>query len=122
MGQLVRQRRGFGIKKQFDSSIIGTGQAGLVMSFCRAKAELRPSLRERHRSGDRWQDERWNGLRFQYPNWSLRLPGKAYDGDDPDGFADKDEIHRFLTDFAAQIAARGGAGRRQRRIGVPDCR
>ena len=110
------------MQKQFDSSIIGDGQAGLVMSFYLAKAKRDHLLLERHRIGDRWQDERWNGLQFQYPNWSLRLPGKAYDGDDPDGFADKVEIHRFLTDFAAHLAARGGVGRRQRRIGVPDCR
>ena len=30
---------------------------------------------ERRRVGERWRTERWESLRFQFPNWSLQLPG-----------------------------------------------
>jgi hypothetical protein len=30
---------------------------------------------ERRQVGERWRTERWESLRFQFPNWSLELPG-----------------------------------------------
>jgi putative flavoprotein involved in K+ transport len=42
---------------------------------------------------------------FQFPNWSIRLPGHSYACDDPDGFVSKDEIARFLEDYARLIQA-----------------
>lgn len=91
--------------QQVDTIVIGAGQAGLVMSHVLRQARQEHVLLERHRIGERWQSERWDGLRFQYPNWSLRLPDKEYEGQDPDGYATHQEIHQFLTDYAAQIAA-----------------
>jgi len=46
-----------------------------------------------------------DSLRFQFPNWTLRLPGYAYAGDDPDGFAHYHEIRRMIEDYAASIRA-----------------
>ena len=42
---------------------------------------------ERHRIAERWRSERWDGLRFQFPNWSVRLPDFPFPHSDPDGFA-----------------------------------
>jgi len=84
--------------QHFDSIVIGAGQAGLVMSHLLGQVGRDHVVLERHKIGERWQSERWDGLRFQYPNWSLRLPGKDYSGPDPEGFASHHEIHRFLTD------------------------
>jgi putative flavoprotein involved in K+ transport len=42
---------------------------------------------------------------FQFPNWSIRLPGHSYTCDDPDGFVSKDELVRFLEDYARLIQA-----------------
>ena len=49
---------------------------------------------ERRRVGERRRTERWDSLRFQFPNWSLQLPGYRYTGGDPDGFAHHSEILR----------------------------
>ena len=39
------------------------------------------------------------------PNWLLRLPGAAYDGDDPDGFMAIPELVQFLDRYAKDIGA-----------------
>ena len=54
--------------------IIGGGQAGLVMSHRLKQRGLAHLVLERHRIAERWRSERWDGLRFQFPNWSVRLP------------------------------------------------
>jgi putative flavoprotein involved in K+ transport len=40
---------------------------------------------------------------FQFPNWSIQLPGYTYQTDDPDGYVPKDEIVRFLERYATLI-------------------
>ena len=54
-------------------------------------------------AGERWRTERWDSLVFQFPNWSLQLPGYAYQGTDPNGYASKDEFIRFLETYASVI-------------------
>ena len=39
------------------------------------------------------------------PNWSVQLPGGAYDGDDPDGFMLRDDVVAHLTRYASAIGA-----------------
>src|SRR5438552_12883770 len=60
---------------------------------------------ERRRVGERWRTERWESLRFQFPNWSLELPGYAYSGEDANGFADWREILRIIENYAASTGA-----------------
>lgn len=93
------------MRETIDTIVIGAGQAGLVMSHFLARAGREHVVLERHRIAERWRSERWDGLHFQYPNWSLRLPGKTYDGPFPDAYAPYPEILRFLTDYAAETAA-----------------
>jgi putative flavoprotein involved in K+ transport len=60
---------------------------------------------ERGQVGGRWRTERWDSLRFQFPNWSLELPGFAYSGDHPDGFAHWREILNLIERYAASNQA-----------------
>ena len=60
---------------------------------------------ERRRIGERWRSERWDSLRFQFPSWSLRLPGYRYAGDDPDGFAHRTQIVRVVEEYATRVGA-----------------
>ncbi len=60
---------------------------------------------ERRRIAERWRTERWDSLRFQLPNAWLELPGKPYQGPDPDGFTHHSDVVRFILDYAAEIAA-----------------
>ena len=84
--------------------VIGGGQAGLVMSH-RLKARGLPHLvLERHRVAERWRSERWDGLKFQFPNWSVRLPDFPFPHGDPDGFATTAEILGYIAAYADFIA------------------
>lgn len=88
-----------------ETLIIGAGQSGLAMSHM-LKRRNRPHLvLERARIAERWRTERWNGLRFQFPNWSVRLPGFAFPHTDPDGFATSAEIVEYLAAYANFVAA-----------------
>src|SRR5262245_7947985 len=60
---------------------------------------------ERYRIAERWRSERWTGLRFQFPNWSVRLPGFEFAHADRDGFATSDEIVTYLTAYAEFVRA-----------------
>jgi putative flavoprotein involved in K+ transport len=83
-----------------ETLIIGGGQAGLAMSDMLSRRSLPHLVVEQHRIAERWRSERWAGLRFQFPNWSIRLPGYKFEHADPDGFATSSEIVDFLTAYA----------------------
>lgn len=86
-----------------ETLIIGGGQAGLAASHM-LKRRARPCLvLERHRIAERWRSERWEGLRFQFPNWSVRLPEFPFVTDDPDGFTTSGAIVDFLTAYSGFV-------------------
>jgi putative flavoprotein involved in K+ transport len=87
--------------ERHDTVVIGGGQAGLAMSTVLQRRGHEHIVLERRRVGERWRTERWDSLRFQFPNWSIQLPGYSYLGDDPDGFAHYREIARVVDDYAA---------------------
>jgi putative flavoprotein involved in K+ transport len=91
--------------ERVNTVVIGAGQAGLVMSHFLQNQGRKHVLLERARIGERWRSERWDSLRFQFPNRYVRLPGMPYDGDDPDGFMPKDEVVQRIQRYAAQIKA-----------------
>ena len=84
----------------YDVVIIGGGQAGLAGSWHLHKRGIEHLVLERDRVGERWRSERWDSLRFQFPNWALQLPGWRYDGPDPDDFASAAEILTLLGAYA----------------------
>src|SRR5467141_3803523 len=91
--------------EQIKTLIIGGGQAGLTMSHRLKQRGLAHLVLERGRIGERWRSERWDGLRFQFPNWSVRLPDCPFPHLDPDGFATSGEIVDYLDAYAMQIKA-----------------
>src|SRR5262249_12180262 len=88
-----------------DTLIIGGGQAGLAMSPMLCQRGCPNIVVERHRISERWRTERWDGLRFQNPNWSIQLPPFPFPYCDPDAFATSDEIVRYLTAYARFVGA-----------------
>jgi putative flavoprotein involved in K+ transport len=54
---------------------------------------------------ERWSSERWDSFYFQFPNWTIELPGYKYQCDNPESFAPGREIFRFVQDYATFIKA-----------------
>jgi len=47
---------------------------------------------ERGQIANSWRNERWDSLRLLTPNWMNGLPGKAYQGNDHDGYMNVSEL------------------------------
>src|ERR1700737_4893237 len=90
--------------EQIETLIIGGGQAGLTMSHRLKQRGLAHLVLERHRIAERWRSERWDGLKFQFPNWSVRLPDFPFPQTDPDAFATDGEIAKFIGACAEFVA------------------
>jgi putative flavoprotein involved in K+ transport len=60
---------------------------------------------ERGEVANSWRTERWDSLRLLTPNWQSRLPGRAYDGDDADGFMTMPEVVEFVGSYARLVDA-----------------
>src|SRR5262245_27455527 len=71
---------------------------------------------ERGEVANSWRTERWDSLRLLTPNWQSRLPGYAYDGDDPDGFMTMPEVVQFLQRYADDSGAPVASGTRVSRV------
>ncbi|MFT7650904.1 MAG: putative flavoprotein involved in K+ transport [Limisphaerales bacterium] len=93
------------MKTSFNTIVIGGGQAGLSLSYHLSQQGVEHLVLERARVGERWRTERWDSLRFQFPNRYVRLPGFDYDGDNPNDFMGSDGIVGVLERYANHIAA-----------------
>jgi putative flavoprotein involved in K+ transport len=91
------------LTEHVETLIVGGGQAGLAMSHMLTRRGRPHLVLERGRIAERWRSERWDGLRFQFPNWSVRLPDCPFTHSDPDGFATSAEIVDYLDAYAGQI-------------------
>ncbi len=93
------------MNEQINTVIIGGGHAGLTMSYYLSQAGREHVIFERARVGERWRSERWDSFCFQFPNWTIELPGYKYQCDDPDAFAQGQEVVRFIENYAKFIKA-----------------
>jgi putative flavoprotein involved in K+ transport len=91
--------------ERIETLIVGGGHAGLTISHMLTERGRPHLVLERYRIAERWRTERWDGLRFQFPNWSVRLPNFPIPHTDPDAFASSSEIVDFIMAYAAFIAA-----------------
>src|SRR4051812_48171843 len=85
--------------------VIGAGHGGLAISRCLSDRAIDHVVLERSDVASSWRTQRWDSLRLLTPNWQCRLPGYAYDGDDPDGFMTMPEVVEFMTRYGKEIAA-----------------
>lgn len=85
--------------------VIGGGHSGLAMSTCLSDRGVDHVVLERGEVATSWRTQRWDSLRLLTPNWQSRLPGHAYDGDDPDGFMTMPEVISFVERYASLIDA-----------------
>jgi putative flavoprotein involved in K+ transport len=84
--------------------VVGAGQAGLAVSHELSREGVDHVVLERGRVGQRWRD-RWESFCLVTPNWTIRLPGAEYDGEDPDGFLGRDAVVDHLGRYASRLRA-----------------
>ncbi|MGH3039446.1 MAG: NAD(P)-binding domain-containing protein [Gaiellaceae bacterium] len=88
-----------------DVAVIGGGPAGLAAGRELTRTGLEHLVLERARVGESWRG-RWDSFRLVTPNWSTQLPGRGYDGSDPEGFMARDEVVAYLERYAGDLGAR----------------
>ena len=104
-----------------DTLMIGAGQAELAISHYLSRLGQEHLVLEKDRIPKAWRDERWDSFTLVTPNCMLRLPGMAYDGDDPDGFLKRDEVVEYVRGFAESFAPPSKRASKSRRWrGLPD--
>ena len=87
--------------EKFDVIVIGAGQAGLAMGDHLTEHKKKYVILEKEDSiVPAWRN-RWDSFSLVLPNWTLQLPDFPYQGDDPDGFLNRDEMVEYLNQFAA---------------------
>jgi putative flavoprotein involved in K+ transport len=84
--------------------VVGAGQAGLAVSHELTQTGVAHVVLEKGRLGETWRG-RWESFCLVTPNWSVQLPGHAYDGQAPDGFMLRDEVVAYLERYAAGFKA-----------------
>lgn len=85
--------------------VIGAGHTGLAVSHLLTRMAIDHVVLERGDIANTWRNERWDSLRLLTPNWQARLPGYAYQGDDPDGFMTMPEVVDFIDAYAGHVDA-----------------
>ena len=90
-----------------DVAIVGAGQAGLATSWYLTQAGVEHVVLEAGRVAETWRTRRWDSFCLVTPNWTVQLPGGAYDGADADGYMHRDELvahfQRWATSFGAPV-------------------
>ncbi len=85
--------------------VVGAGHSGLAMSRHLTSRSIDHVVLERGEVANSWRTQRWDSLRLLTPNWMTRLPGWAYQGDDPDGYMSAPEVADLVAGYAAASAA-----------------
>ena len=96
--------------RQVEVVVVGGGHNGLAMSKCLSDRGVDHVVLERGDVANSWATQRWDSFTMLTPNWQARLPGVAYDGDDPDGFMTGDEVVGFIKAYADTVEAPVFAG------------
>jgi len=86
-------------------AIIGAGQAGLATSWHLKQAGVDHVVLEAGRVAETWRSRRWDSFCLVTPNWSVQLPGGAYEGPDPDGFMNLTELVGHFQSWADSFQA-----------------
>lgn len=90
-----------------ETVIVGGGQAGLATSYWLKHAGVEHIVLEKaDRPAPAWR-RRWDSFTLVTPNWTFRLPGAEYAGDQRDGFMPRTEIiarfERYVADNSLPV-------------------
>jgi putative flavoprotein involved in K+ transport len=87
-----------------DTVVVGAGQAGLAVSGLLSQQGITHLVLERGRVGESWRSQRWDSFALNTPNWSNQLPGADMGEGDPEGFAGRDDLVKFLEAYVSSNA------------------
>lgn len=88
------------MNRKTETIIVGGGQAGLATSYYLTRhGREHVVLEQAAQAGNVWRNERWDSFTLVTPNWSFRLPGAEYQGDEPDGFMPRAEVVTRLEQY-----------------------
>jgi len=91
--------------KQIDTIVVGGGQAGLAMSYSLLQQRRRHLVLEQAgQAGNVWRNSRWDSFMLNTPNWTVRLPGMPYQGNDPDGFLPRNDIVAYFEQYIERFS------------------
>ncbi len=88
------------MQTHYSVAIVGGGQAGLSMSYCLRERGFDHIIFEKNRIAESWRYKRWDSFCLVTPNWQCLLPGFPYNGDDPQGFMQKEDIVQYIEAYA----------------------
>jgi putative flavoprotein involved in K+ transport len=98
--------------------IIGAGQAGIALSCALQRLQVPHVILERDRAFSSWHN-RWDGFRTNTPNWMNTIPvleARRVPGDDPRGFATREEIVGYFEECIEAVRPRLVTGANVQRI------
>lgn len=105
-------------RQTIDTVVIGAGQAGLAVSYYLVKAKRAHIVLEQDQIGSTWQTKRWDSFTLVTPNWMNTLPAFVYGGPNPDGFLLRDEVVKYLQDYARSFDAPVTCGAKAKRVSL----
>ena len=86
--------------EKIETIVIGGGQAGLSTSYYLSQlAHEHLILEQASQAGNVWRNDRWDSFALLTPNWSIKLPGVVYRGDNPDGFMPRAELVAYFEKY-----------------------
>ena len=89
--------------EQVDTIIVGGGQGGLSISYhLKEQGREHVILEQANQAAEAWRN-RWNSFTLITPNWTIRLPGAEYQGDDPDGFMGRDKVIAYFEEYVERF-------------------
>jgi putative flavoprotein involved in K+ transport len=87
-----------------DTVIVGGGQAGLAVShYLTQQGRAHTILEQASQPAEAWRNHRWDSFTLVTPNWTVRMPGAEYQGDDPDGFMPREKVVTYLEAYVERF-------------------
>ncbi|TFH36175.1 MAG: FAD-dependent oxidoreductase, partial [Anaerolineales bacterium] len=85
--------------EKIETIVVGGGQGGLSTSYhLTQQGREHVILEQADKAAKAWR-ERWDSFTLITPNWTIRLPGAEYQGDDPDSFTARDDVVAYFSEY-----------------------
>jgi putative flavoprotein involved in K+ transport len=92
------------MSEPMETVIVGGGQAGLAVSYhLSQQGRAHTILEKASQPAEAWGNPRWDSFTLVTPNWTVRMPGAEYQGDDPDGFMPRDKVVVYLEEYVERF-------------------